>query len=246
MLKQFFEENPRVALAFSGGVDSAWLLYCAAKYAREAVAYLVRTEFQPEFEIRDAIRLAEELGVPLKVIERSVLEQDPIRMNGADRCYHCKALLFSAIREQAAADGFEVLLDGSNADDDPGQRPGMRVLKELAVRSPLREVGLNKAEIRRLSREAGLFTHDKPSYSCLATRIPTDTPICPAMLEQVERGEQMLMELGFSDFRLRWRGEAARLELPEEQIGRAKERWEEITDRLSKDFQELTLAVRVP
>ena len=163
MLKAFFKENPSAAVAFSGGVDSAWLLFCAVKYGRDITAYFVKTEFQPEFELDDAKRLAADVGARLKIIYMSALVDEKVRANPQNRCYYCKTNVFSAIRRAAAEDGYSLLLDGSNMDDDPAQRPGMKALRELNVRSPLREAGLHKSDIRRLSREAGLFTWDKPS-----------------------------------------------------------------------------------
>ena len=170
-LEQFFAENREVAVAFSGGVDSAYLLYAATRYAARVKAYYVSTAFQPEFELADARRLADELGADMLVLHVDVLSNSAVTANPSDRCYHCKNTLFRQILRAAENDGFPVLLDGTNASDDAGDRPGMRALRELSVRSPLREYGLTKAEIRRLSREAGLFTWDKPAYACLATRI---------------------------------------------------------------------------
>ena len=172
-LEQFFAEKREVAVAVSGGVDSADLLYAAKRYAARVKAYYVSTAFQPEFELEDARRLADELGADMLVLHVDVLSNSAVTANPSDRCYHCKNTLFRQILRAAENDGFPVLLDGTNASDDAGDRPGMRALRELSVRSPLRECGLTKAEIRRLSREAGLFTWDKPAYACLATRIRT-------------------------------------------------------------------------
>jgi uncharacterized protein len=130
----------------------------------------------------------------------------------------CKKLLFAKILEQAAADGYDILLDGTNASDDPRDRPGMRALKELSILSPLRECGLSKEEIRRRSKEAGLFTWNKPAYACLATRIPTGEPITKEKLERTERAENFLFSLGFTDFRIRMSGTAAKLQVPASQI----------------------------
>ncbi len=244
MLKAFFEENPSAAVAFSGGGDSAWLLFCAAKYGGDVTAYFVKTEFQPEFELDDARRLAADVGARLKVIYMSALADERVRANPQNRCYYCKINVFSAIRRAAAEDGYSLLLDGSNMDDDPAQRPGMKALRELEVRSPLREAGLYKSDIRRLSREAGLFTWDKPSYSCLATRVPTGCEITDEILEKTERGEGALFALGFTDFRLRWRGGAAKLELPAEQLELAIDRREKILAALGKDYSEITLDLK--
>ena len=140
--------------------------------------YYVKTPFQPRFELDDALRLTKELGTELTVIEYDILNDGLVAANPADRCYHCKKKLFGLLlRERAANDGFSLIIDGTNASDDAGDRPGMRALGELCVRSPLRECGLTKAEIRARSKEAGLFTWNKPAYACLATRVPTGRPI---------------------------------------------------------------------
>ena len=137
-----------------------------------------------------------------------------------------------------------MLCDGTNASDDGADRPGMKALAELGVRSPLREAGLSKPEIRRLSREAGLFTHDKPAYACLATRVPTGTPITPGLLEKTERAENALFSLGFTDFRVRFFCGAARIQLPEGQLSRALLARQAILDALSPDFDAVLLDLR--
>ena len=219
-LSDFFADNPQAALAFSGGVDSSFLLYAGMRWGKRVKAYYVRTPFQPEFEYRDALRLARELNAQMEVITRNVLELEEVTANPPDRCYHCKKAIFSAIAEKAREDGFSLLLDGTNASDQEDDRPGMRALRELSVRSPLRECGLTKDAIRELSRQAGLFTWDKPAYACLATRIPTGTPITVEMLSRTEWAEDYLMRLGFTDFRVRTLGNAAKLQLKPEQMAK--------------------------
>ena len=240
-LEQFFQENPRCALGFSGGVDSAYLLYAGVKAGADIRPYFIKTAFQPAFELADARKLAEGLGVEVTVLELDALADPRVAANPADRCYYCKQNLFRTLKERAIADGYPVLLDGTNASDEAGDRPGMRALAELSVRSPLRECGLTKAEIRARSREAGLFTWDKPAYACLATRVPTGTPITPADLERVERGEEALFRLGFTDFRLRLFHGAARLQVPPEQTARAAALRQEITRALEGDFSAVLL-----
>ena len=202
-LKVFFQENPKVALAFSGGVDSAYLLYAAMENGAQVRAYYVKSAFQPRFELEDARRLARELGADMRELGADVLASSVIAANPADRCYHCKKMIFAAIAGAAAEDGFPVLMDGTNSSDDAGDRPGMRALRELSVRSPLRECGLTKTMIRQLSKEAGLFTWDKPAYACLATRIPTGTEITEEKLQKTEAAEKYLSSVGLTDFRVR-------------------------------------------
>lgn len=240
-LKEFFVQNPRTAVAFSGGTDSALVLWAARQYGREVRAYYVHTAFQPAFELADARRLASELDVPLTVVEVDVLSVPEAAANGPRRCYYCKRALFTALWQTARADGHTVLLDGTNASDDAGDRPGMQALKELEVRSPLRECGLTKGQVRQMSKEAGLFTWDKPAYACLATRVPTGTAITGRALEQVERGEEALFRLGFTDFRVRLLGDAARIQVPAEQMERAVALHQEITQALGADFSAVLL-----
>ena len=208
----------KVAVAFSGGVDSAYLLWAAAESGAVVTAYYVSTAFQPAFEGEDARRLCAQLGVALRTVEVDVLSCPEVTENSPRRCYFCKKRLFTAMQSAAAADGCTVLCDGTNASDDAADRPGMAALRELQVASPLREAGLTKAEIRELSRAAGLFTWDKPAYACLATRIPTGTTITAADLQRTERAEGYLMSLGFRDFRVRLFGGAARIQLQETQF----------------------------
>lgn len=243
-LKEFFRENPQTALGFSGGVDSAYLLWEAVQNGARVRPYYVKTVFQPAFELRDAKRLCAELGVELSVIELDVLAWDAVRENPADRCYHCKKALFGALRDQAARDGFSLLMDGTNASDDAGDRPGMRALKELSVRSPLRECGLTKAQVRERSREAGLFTWNKPAYACLATRVPAGEELNAGLLERVENAEDFLFALGFTDFRARVFHGAARLQFPQRQMARAVELREELTAGLAPWFETVLLDLK--
>lgn len=243
-LDQFFKEHPRAALAFSGGVDSAWLLWAGVRAGAEVRPYFIKTPFQPQFELEDARRLCSQLGVELAVIHFDILTDPQAAANPADRCYFCKKRLFSLLRERAAADGFSLLLDGTNASDDAADRPGMRALRELEVRSPLRECGLTKGRIRQLSRQAGLFTWDKPSYACLATRVPTGRPITRGDLEKVERGEEALSGLGFRDFRLRLTQNGCKLQVTEAQLPLALERRADILEVLAPRFPEITLDLR--
>ena len=243
-LDQFFKEHPRAALAFSGGVDSAYLLWAGVRAGAEVRPYFIKTPFQPQFELEDARRLCAQLGVELAVIRFDVLTAPEVAANPSDRCYHCKRRLFTLLRERAAADGFPVLLDGTNASDDADDRPGMRALRELEVRSPLRECGLTKSQIRQLSRQAGLFTWDKPSYACLATRVPTGRPIAKDALERVERGEEALSGLGFWDFRLRLAPGGCKLQVRAEQLPLVLDRRADILAVLEPDFSEITLDLR--
>ena len=240
-LEEFFHQNPRAALAFSGGVDSAYLLYAAGKYGAQVNAYYVHTAFQPVFELRDAQRLARELGAELKVLELDILEDETLVSNPANRCYFCKKRIFSAIQQAALEDGFRLILDGTNASDSEADRPGIKALQELSVRSPLREAGLTKQEIREASRRAGLFTWNKPSYACLATRIPAGTRITRDGLCRTEWAEDYLYSLGFRDLRVRQLGNLARVQLPSDQMGPFLSLREEILPTLKTRYEGVVL-----
>lgn len=244
-LNLFFAQNPKAALAFSGGVDSAYLLYAAKQAGANVTAYYVRTPFQPQFEYDDAVKLAQELKMPMRTIGMDVLEDPNVVANPANRCYYCKRRIFTAILEAARADGYSLILDGTNASDDASDRPGMVALRELEVRSPLRECGLTKPEIRRLSKEAGLFTHDKPAYACLATRIPTGVPITAEALQRTEAAEEYLKNLGFTDFRIRLMGSAARIQLPESQTSLLLQHRQEILTNLKQSYSAVLLDLEV-
>lgn len=243
-LRDFFQECPKVALGFSGGVDSAYLLYAALDHGAQVRPYFIKTAFQPQFELEDARRLCAQLGVELTVLELDVLQIPGVAENPPDRCYHCKRALFGRLRQQALADGYTVLIDGTNASDDAGDRPGMRALGELSVRSPLRECGISKAQVRALSKEAGLFTWDKPAYACLATRVPTGEAITPETLRKVEAAEEALFSLGYSDLRVRVFHGAARLQLPGQQLEQAAKEREAISQALSPWFDTVLLDLK--
>lgn len=240
-LQKFFTESPKAALGFSGGVDSSYLLWAAVNAGADIAPYYIQTAFQPAFELEDAKRLCEQIGVKLNVIQLDALADPRVAANPANRCYYCKVGLFGALRARAKADGYDLLLDGTNASDDAGDRPGMKALREMEVRSPLRECGLTKAMIRQESRKAGLFTWDKPAYACLATRVPTGRTITPELLRRVEGAETALFALGFTDFRVRLYDEAARLQLPEGQLAKAVEQRQAIRQALAPWFDVVLL-----
>ena len=228
-----------VIVGMSGGVDSAYLLYAAMQYGKRVKAYYVKTAFQPQFELEDATRLATELGADMKVLDVDILCDSAITANPADRCYHCKTELFSHILKVAKGDGFAVLLDGTNASDEASDRPGMRAIRELSVRSPLRECGLTKAQIRQMSKEAGLFTHDKPAYACLATRIPTGEEITIEKLQRTEQAESFLSGLGFRDFRVRCQGDTAKIQITENDLPLLIQHREAILQKLKNEYEEI-------
>ena len=244
-LSQFWKENPKAAIAFSGGVDSAYLLYSATQSGAKVKAYYAKTAFQPAFELADAKKLANQLGAEMEILSIDVLSVPHVAENPKNRCYYCKTAIFSAISAAAKADGFDLLLDGTNASDEASDRPGMQALKELSVRSPLRGCGLTKKEIRRLSKEAGLFTYDKPAYACLATRIPTGDTITPEKLSRTEEAEGYLHSLGLRDFRVRTLGDTARIQVTESDLETVLKNREAIVSHLKALYSGVMLDLEV-
>ncbi|MEA4853751.1 MAG: ATP-dependent sacrificial sulfur transferase LarE [Christensenella sp.] len=240
-LNHFFKQNQHIALGFSGGVDSAYLFYAAVQNGVQIMPYFVKTAFQPDFELQDAQRVSRFLKTPMTVITADILSFPKICANPPDRCYYCKKAIFGLLYSRATKDGFSVLIDGSNASDDAADRPGMRALNELNVRSPLRECGITKTEIRLLSKNAGLFTWNKPSYACLATRIATGNPISGSLLSKIEKAEDALFTLGFSDFRIRVYHDAARIQMSTEQMPSAIQYADKIITALSPYFTPILL-----
>lgn len=243
-LWDFFGAHPRLALAFSGGVDSAYLLYAALACGCDVRAFYARSAFQPAFERADALCLAEQLGAKIEIVEVDVLAVEDVRRNPENRCYYCKRALFAALIEAARAAGYGAIMDGTNASDDAGDRPGMKALAELSVLSPLRLCGVTKADVRRYSKEAGLFTWNKPTYACLATRVPAGTPLTGELLERVEGAEAALFELGYTDFRVRVFHDAARLQLPADQLPRAVSGREDVRAALRPWFDVVLLDLK--
>ncbi|BBF43763.1 ATP-utilizing enzyme of the PP-loop superfamily [Lachnospiraceae bacterium KM106-2] len=244
-LKDFFSDNPKIAIAFSGGVDSSYLLYVAKKYATEVRAYYIKTPFQPKFELDDAILLASQLNVTIKIINLNILLEERITSNPKNRCYYCKKLMFTEIITAAKKDGFSILLDGTNASDDVKDRPGMAALHELAVLSPLRLCGLTKDEIRNQSKAAGLFTWNKPAYACLATRIQTGQKITEQLLSRTENAENYLSSLGFTDFRIRTFHDCAQIQIRESQLNLLIKDRNEILETLGTEYKAVLLDLEV-
>lgn len=202
-IEDYFDVNRTLALAFSGGTDSAYLLYEAVKSGADVCPFFVKSQFTPEFEVRDAQDFCKSLGVKLQIIELNILNVAGAAANGHDRCYHCKHAMMDAITSEMSRYGFMLLIDGTNASDSFDDRPGMRALSEYKVQSPLRMAGMTKEMIRERSRKAGLKTSDKPSYSCLATRFPENFRLTADALKKLELCEDAIAAMGLTGFRLR-------------------------------------------
>lgn len=234
-LAQFFSEHKNVGIALSGGVDSIYLMYVAVTCGASVRAYFAKTEFQPESELFDAVKAAEKLGVPLRIIEFSVLKNGDIVKNGADRCYFCKRGMMERIAAAAHEDGCAIICDGTNASDDVSKRPGFRALGELSVISPLRICGMTKEEIRNSARIAGISVWNKPSYSCLATRIKQGEVVTQEKILRVNEAEKELFSLGFSNFRVRLGTDEAKLELSKKETHLYRQN-QKVTERVLKKY----------
>ena len=244
-LHNFFQTNNKIALAFSGGVDSAYLLYAGIQAGCDIHAYYVKSAFQAQFELEDAAKLSSDLSAKMTVLELDVLSDPVIVSNPSNRCYYCKQKIFQKILEAARTDGYEIIIDGTNASDDADDRPGMKALAELQVLSPLRTCGITKDMVRQLSKDAGLFTWDKPAYACLATRISTGSTITAEKLYTTEVSEKALSDLGFSDFRIRLSGTEAKIQLREHDLEKLLLYRRKILDRLKPYYSAVTVDLEV-
>jgi uncharacterized protein len=224
-----------VAVAFSGGVDSS-LVCSLAKEAlgEKAIAVIGKSPLDPAEELDEARRTAKAIGIRLFEVEVPVMSDESFVCNPADRCYHCKRLLFKAIRDLATKHDIVAIADGSTNDDLSDVRPGMRANREAGVRSPLLEVGISKEGVRAISKSRGLPTWTKPSGACLASRIPYGTSITAELLCRIGRVERFLRSNGFSQVRVRAHGEIARIEIGPKEMKRFMKK----RDMIAKEFKE--------
>ncbi len=236
-LREIITECGSLAVAFSGGVDSGFLLKCAHDVLGDRVlAVTADSMFIPRAEIQSARDFCQRCGIRQKLISIDVLGTAGVKENPPDRCYHCKRGIFECMLDAAAEEGISVVAEGSNLDDEGDYRPGMRAIRELSVRSPLKEAGLNKAEIRELSRRMGLDTWDKPSMACLASRVPYGEELSCEKLRRVEQAEELLHGLGIIQCRVRCHGTLARIEVLPEDFKRVMN--DEIREKLIGSFKE--------
>ena len=238
-LLKSLKEMGGILVAFSGGVDSTYLLSVSkdAVGVKNLMAVTATSSTYPQSELEEAKKLAKDLEVKHQVITSEELEIDGFSDNPPDRCYYCKGELFTKLWEVAGTESIPFVLDGSNYDDIGDYRPGMQAAKEKKVSSPLKESKMTKEEIRFLSRERGLPTWDKPAYACLASRFPYGDKINAEKLKMVEKAEEFLKKTGFRQVRVRHHGDIARIEVAEEEMENLLVR--NSSDSITKNIKDL-------
>jgi pyridinium-3,5-biscarboxylic acid mononucleotide sulfurtransferase len=237
-LRRILEGIPSLIVAYSGGVDSAYLAHLATDVlGSRALCVTADSPSYPDRHRQLALRLAARFGFHHEIIHTSELDRPEYRANPANRCYYCKHELYTHLSAIARERGIAVIVDGSNADDRGDYRPGRQAAREFSVRSPLDEAGLTKSEIRELSRRAGLPTWDEPASACLSSRIPYFSEVTDEKLRTIERAEAVLRDLGFRVFRVRHHDAIARIELGRDEISRALE--PEVAEAIDRELRGL-------
>ncbi len=237
-LKEYIRDLGSLAVGFSGGVDSTFLLFVAHGVLGDKVIAVTEADASvPERELKETKAFCDEHGIRQIVCRANPLKDEGYRLNTPDRCYFCKHGIFTEVKKIADENNIAYMAEGSNLDDIGDYRPGLRAAAELSVKSPLREAGLTKTDIRMISKALGLPTWSKPSYACLASRFVYGEEITEEKLGMIDQAEQFLIENGFLEERVRMHGNLARIEVPAKDIERLAD--EEIRESVYKRFKEI-------
>ncbi len=239
-----FKNKSNVLIAFSGGLDSSLLAYLAYKALNDkALAITVKTELIPKVELEESRQVAKEIGINQEIIEIDLLEDEKIKQNNQDRCYHCKKKLFKELIDFSSQHGFEEVIEGTNKSElGKEHRPGYKAIQELGICSPFVKYGVSQKEVREAAKKFNLSIHAKPSMACLASRISYKEEITEPKLQMIEEAEKIIHDLGFKQVRVRKHGDLARIEVSEEKRDLNKSKMNEITNKLKKlGFNYVTL-----
>lgn len=237
-LREMFRALGSVVVAYSGGVDSSYVAYVAnAELGTRAICITGQSASVPSYMQTEIERVVSDFGFHHEIIQTEELDNPSYQANNSDRCYFCKDELYGKLEAIAASRGIQAIVDGSTTDDINDFRPGRQAAKQHAVRSPLIEVGMSKTEVRELSRRAGLPTWDKPASPCLSSRIAYGTTVTIERLSKVDRGEEILREFGFREFRVRHHDTLVRLEISPAEMDRVLRR--EVIEQIAARFREL-------